>query len=480
MGNLNPTHSRSTPGAQTLIIETPATYPAERHYILTALLADWLGLPWQRVDAQREDTRIRMAGHNGEILMPDVLFQTAPQTWLTSSSLPSRPLAVWDTAELGLEVNLISRHLPVIYGDHRSPMSSLAPGRICLPLDVFGSAFFMLTRYEEVVIPERDQHDRFPARASLAYQESFLERPLIDEYVQVLRASIEYLWPGAAKPVPEPEMRLTHDVDAPARYALGGFGRMLIHLAADVVKRRAIRSLVSGPRAWIRGPRALDPADPFNCFDWIMDLSEKHGLRSAFYFIAGWTDSQKKPNYDIEMPAIRRLLRRIHDRGHEIGLHPSYNTYQQPDLIAAEAARLKLVCAGEGIQEKAWGGRMHFLRWRTPTTLYGWEQAGMTYDSTLGYSDHAGFRCGTCREYQAFDPVASRSLNLRLRPLIAMETTIIGKKHMGLGVGEAAYEVFLKLKRACRAVNGAFTLLWHNSKLMTTRDKTLYQAVLAA
>lgn len=40
----------------------------------------------------------------------------------------------------------------------------------------------------------------------------------------------------------------------------------------------------------------------------------------------------------------------------------------------------------QGIQQAEWGGRMHYLRWKTPTTLYGWEQAGMTYDSTLSYA----------------------------------------------------------------------------------------------
>ena len=43
----------------------------------------------------------------------------------------------------------------------------------------------------------------------------------------------------------------------------------------------------------------------------------------AFYFIAGGNH----PNdawYRIDQPVIRRLLRRIHERGHEIGIHFSY------------------------------------------------------------------------------------------------------------------------------------------------------------
>ena len=121
---------------------------------------------------------------------------------------------------------------------------------------------------------------------------------------------------------------------------------------------------------------------------------------------------------------------------------------------------------------------MHYLQWKMPTTLYGWEQAGMHYDNTLSYANHAGFRCGTCHEYQAFDPVLHSILNLHIRPLIAMESTLIDKEYMGLGLSEAAYEEFEKLKSACRAVDGIFSLLWHNTRLTTEQECELYKAVI--
>ncbi|MBF4238075.1 hypothetical protein EAY82_26585, partial [Vibrio anguillarum] len=86
-------------------------------------------------------------------------------------------------------------------------------------------------------------------------------------------------------------------------------------------------------------------------------------------------------DYLPEHPAIRNLMRRIHERGHEIGLHPSYGTFQQPELIKQEAERLKRICAEESIDQHVWGGRMHYLRWEQPTTMRAWADAGMTYDS---------------------------------------------------------------------------------------------------
>ncbi|MBF4237621.1 hypothetical protein EAY82_24230, partial [Vibrio anguillarum] len=77
-----------------------------------------------------------------------------------------------------------------------------------------------------------------------------------------------------------------------------------------------------------------------------------------FYFICGGNHSHDA-DYEPEHPVIRNLMRRIHERGHEIGLHPSYGTFQQPELIKQEAERLKRICAEESIDQHVWGGRMH-------------------------------------------------------------------------------------------------------------------------
>src|SRR5699024_515563 len=122
-------------------------------------------------------------------------------------------------------------------------------------------------------------------------------------------------------------------------------------------------------------------------------------------------------NYNLEHPAIRTLIREIHARGHEIGLHPSYDTYRDPEQIAYEFSRLRAVCDQERVRQDAWGGRMHYLQWEQPTTLRAWNSAGLAYDSTMTYADHAGFRCGTCFDYPAFDPIAGEPLQLRIRPL---------------------------------------------------------------
>ncbi|MFO8084296.1 MAG: polysaccharide deacetylase family protein [Desulfobacterales bacterium] len=468
----------------TIIIETSETRTTERDYILCVVLGEFLGLDWRRVPADRYDTRITMNGYPGEIRMPDKFMSIPEDKWLRPESLPPQPLKTWDSEELGLPVTLIDKKLPVIYGalnflSAGQPANlNPEPSTFYLPIDIFGSAFFMLTRYEEIVKPDRDEHDRFPAWASLAFQEGFLERPVVDEYVEVLGTIMKQLWPGLKRKAREFAVKVSHDVDGPSRYGFKTPWKLVRAMGGDVLKRRDFASALRAP--WIRATTKtrLHPKDPANTFDWIMDVSESNGLTSAFYFMCGQTDPAKDGDYDARHPAIRALIRKIHQRGHEIGLHPSYGTYKRPDLIAQEADNLKKICAEENISQTIWGGRMHYLRWQNPITLRGWEQTGMDYDSTLSFADHAGFRCGTCHEYPAFDLLDAQRLQMVIRPLIAMDCTVMAAKYMGLNISQGAIEMLRRLRQASRIVSGQFTILWHNTELECEKKRIFYEQLL--
>ncbi|SHI16743.1 polysaccharide deacetylase family protein [Pollutimonas bauzanensis] len=346
--------------------------------------------------------------------------------------------------------------------------------------DILGLTYWMLSRQEEVGRTDLDRHGRFPAISSHAYKHGYLERPVVDEWLAILAQVVRRAWPGLPLARHSFSTCLSHDVDTPARYGFSSSGRLLRTMAGDVLRRHKLLEALQAPVIWLLSKEKLHARDPFNTFNWIMDVSERLGIISAFYFICGRTQASRDALYDVRHPAIRELMRRIHARGHEIGLHPSYNTYQRPGSIVSEARELFETCREEGIEQSGWGGRMHYLRWQTPGTLYGWEQAGMAYDSTLSYAERPGFRCGTCFEYPAFDPVAGKALHLRIRPLIAMECTVMAPRYMDLGSGEAALNKFIQLKESCRAVNGKFTLLWHNTLLERQQERLLYQSVLLA
>ena len=121
---------------------------------------------------------------------------------------------------------------------------------------------------------------------------------------------------------------------------------------------------------------------------------------------------------------------------------------------------------------------MHYLRWENTTTLQAWDEAGMNYDSTLGYADQPGFRCGTCIEYPAFNPIDQTEMKtLRIRPLITMECSITEPMYLGLGFSKEAIKKFSSSIENCKKVNGQYTLLWHNSNLYDINQKELYKTI---
>jgi hypothetical protein len=460
-----------------LHVAHPPGLEAERAYALDVVLGVLLGIEHSAAVEPRDDVSITLRGDVEErrVRLPDVLFALPREDWLTTAVLPVRPLARADPRAGGLEVAGAGPALPVLFGDG-APAATVDGGEVRLGVDVFGSAFFMLTRLEEAVRPERDDHSRFPAEASLAVAEDFLERPIVHEYAELLWAALRACWPRLERPRRAWRRLPSHDVDQPfsPRASALGVGRSL---AGDLVKRRDPR--LAGDRLRWEARRGLGRAgpDPYDTFDLLMDASERAGTRSAFYFMAGVTDPRHDGSYSLRDPRIAALLRRIHARGHEIGLHPSYASHHSSEVVASELATLREACAAVGVEQETWGGRQHFLRWENPTTWQAWEEAGLDYDSTLGFAARAGFRTGACVEYPAFNVRTGRRLALRERPLVAMEVSLF--EYARLTHAEAE-DLLSRLRDRCRAVGGDFTLLWHNSSLLSRRDRALYARLMTS
>ena len=462
-----------------LLVRQPNTYPAERSYALDVVLGEFLGLTWEISPEARTDVEITLPELSapGTITIADCLFATPEHQWLTGESMPIRPLARWDLDGTSIAPTLVTSDLPIIYGTRLAGGTYYeeAADEIKLGVDIFGSVFFQLARYEEIVCPSRDAYDRFPAGATLAHGEGFLTRPLANEYVEVLWAAMARLWPRLNRRKRVFKESLSHDVDSPL-YPTTSPPRVLKAALGDITRRRDHRLALARLRTLRDQPRGDHVGDPYNTFEFIMDLSEGQGLRSAFYFIAGTTNPSRDGTYSLDDPWIGRLIRRIHERGHEVGLHPSYESFRDPATIRSEHEALLQTCAQLGVgPQSVVGGRQHFLRWENPVTWRAWEQAGLAYDSSLGFPDDVGFRCGVCLDYPVFDLLARRPLRLVERPLVVMEKALFGERTT---FDQDGLETIEQLRDRCKLFGGNFTLLWHNSRLASRRERRLYAAAL--
>jgi len=452
---------------------------AEKKYIAHILLEEFLG--WDVEIEEVTDlahSELVIPGQKGVLKIAEVFFSSAEECWLSKETLPNNEL--WcDDQQV---VNVLSEEkIPVFFGAQNADGSwwKLDCGTGELGLDIFGSSFFFLSRYEEAVVDVRDMHGRFPSSASIASKWGILHRPVVNEYLEIFWNCVQQVWPDLERKPKSFRVLPSHDIDWPYQF-LDVSWKNATWNCLRAAKHGKIDAAVDWGWKYLKYRFGSLESDPNHTIRWILDQSEKRGLKSAFYYIPQQTNPELDPANYLDHSNVMSQWAMILNSGHEIGVHPGYETYRSSEAIAAAVNKIRACLHRFGCCDRQIGGRQHFLRWKTPETARYCEHAGMAYDSTLGFADHAGFRCGTCYEYTLYDVVERRPLNLMERPLIVMDCTVVDEQYMGLGLGQQAYDQMVSLKEACRRYNGDFTILWHNQRFSHSGERELYTSILDA
>ena len=96
-----------------------------------------------------------------------------------------------------------------------------------LEYDLFASTFFMVSRYEEYLPSERDDHDRFKAENSLAFKNSFLNKAVVNRWALEIKTSIITLYPKYIFPTQSYKYISTHDIDLAYAYKYKSITRLI-------------------------------------------------------------------------------------------------------------------------------------------------------------------------------------------------------------------------------------------------------------
>lgn len=342
-------------------------------------------------------------------------------------------------------------HLPVLFGTEDFTISN---DSIYIDSDVFAACFFMLTRWEEIVDTDKDLHDRSQAKNAVAYKWGFLNRPVVDEFADLLWNSLVHLGYKGKRKEHQFELIHTHDVDEIQKWD----GRKTVRktIAADIIKRKSAK-LARENLKQVRQTRKGLIKDPYDTFEELMQLSEGKGVKSEFYFLHYGTHELDR-KYKWDNPLVPDAINLIRQRGHKVGLHPSYNTYNDTELFASEKQEFI-----DRFDIEPTSGRQHFLRFSVPETWQIWEDNGMECDSTMYYSEQLGFRCGTCRKYPVFNVKTREVLRLMELPTTFMDVTFFNRIENG-----ESDQLLLEIDQLIALVKkhrGQFVLLWHTNYL---------------
>ena len=447
----------------------------EFNYVCKIIFEEFLRIEYLIVEEDINFIKIKNIETDSEIHMPSIFFQFRISNYLSNLNLPKLPLHQWDSNSFSDNLNLINSNIPIIYGDNNFDIDEkIHENLIKIPIDIFGSIFFMLSRFEEFIINGLDTRKRFSAFSSTAFKANFLSRPIVDEYVEILYVAIKKIDKSIVKTNKTYNIRVSCDVDIPFAYN-GNFLNFLYRTASNLFKYNKFNFKESFNVFF--GNFNKDPY--YQNIYKIMTVNEKYGNIVTFNFIPICTDLNLDTLVSIHDKRIVSLIKDILSRGHKIGIHPGYNTYNSRNEFANSVKSYINFLKNNNLETNNITGRQHYLRWEAGITPLLWDESGLSVDSTLGYSDYPGFRCGTCHEFIFFDIISRKELNFKESPLIVMETTIISEHYLGLGYTKKAQEEMQKYKNICKKFNGSFTFLWHNSNFSNKNSFLIYENLIS-
>ena len=294
--------------------------------------------------------------------------------------------------------------------------------------DIIYNTFFFISRAEELINPQRDEHGRFLAKYSILGQNNRLMIPTVDEYARMLMKLLDL-------PMPTPSLSkiyLTHDVDSIEQYRhwRGALGGILRGKGREVMA--ALKDIHN---------------DPAFTFSWLISQDKKVENAEVIYFIK---DTLGKgydyPQYDINGKDFEQTKRLIEHSEAHLGLHSSY--YGVSENATAMQYPLH---------------RSHYLRCSIDN-MQRLADMGITDDFTMMFPDQVGFRLQTTRAVRWINPQTMQLTDLVLHPMAVMDCTLSNANYMNLSEDEAYFECQRLFEKIYQNA-GEVVLLWHNTSV---------------
>ncbi|MBC5992151.1 polysaccharide deacetylase family protein [Pontibacter cellulosilyticus] len=317
-------------------------------------------------------------------------------------------------------------------------------GTASINYDIISSAFYLLSGWQEYYGPERDKFRRYTYKASMQAKYGFITKPVVNYYFDILKEVLERV----------------HQVDL--SYSLWGqqpFATCLtsdidrLHSAWRAAGKQAFKATEFKSVAALLARKAVGK-DAWDNLAEVTSVAEKYGAKTTMFFLPSNQFYNGYPNadYDVTKPRYQKLISALAESGHEIALHGSFGTSN--DLVQLKADQRKLP-----VQVK--GNRFHYLCYQPENTEQVLQQSKLEYDTSLGFSEHFGFRNSFCHPFYPFDFNTHKAANFLELPLILMDTTLYSINYMSLKSGEAMAAVSPVIEEVIK-FGGLFTILWHN------------------
>ncbi len=353
------------------------------------------------------------------------------------------------------------RQQTIITAQHENIQGIFPTLKSALPFDIFASAFFLVTCYEEYLNDKRDQYGRYRASHKLNYKLGFLNRPMVNYYALSLEQLLKQHFPTLVAKRHPFKYIATVDVDIAFSYlykgfkrGAGGIVRSLMFSDFKDLKQRI--SVLTGKQK-----------DPYDTYDYMLDVLRQHHIETRFFFLLA-DGSRFDKNTPTCKPQFRALVKDIASK-YPSGIHLSFKSHIDPDIQKMEKERMEEI-TGKAVTHN----RFHYLRFSLPKSYNRLIQLGITDDHSMGYGPHAGFRASICTPYFFFNLEQNEVTSLKVHPIAFMDTTFAHYKRES---AEHALDKIGEIMNYVKETGGTCVGLWHNSSFTDVAEWKGYKYV---
>jgi hypothetical protein len=320
--------------------------------------------------------------------------------------------------------------------------------RVSFAFDWLEMLFFHLSRVEEYHLNERDRDEYriVKSNALFVVRHKIQATPFVDQLIFGVYQALQ-LRVKAQKSV----ITLTHDADHLYRFpSLWSF------------LKYSIKSLFSF-RLMTQLPKAISAysanRDPYHTYPWM--LSKRNDIQKILYLPSGYFSHPQDPTFDHTDPLAAAAIQLAEKRGYVFGLHPRINSFKNEQKWNDEKAEIE-----NQIGNKLEHSRQHFLQFTLPETAQILEKSGVKFDSSIGYRDLIGFRCGTGFPYALYHFSRKKPYSWQEIPLVVMDVALMRNGNMDTKTIEQLLLSFIEKN----AENTQATFLFHNSVFQYARE----------
>ncbi|SDX10540.1 hypothetical protein SAMN05444411_103104 [Lutibacter oricola] len=321
-----------------------------------------------------------------------------------------------------------------------------------IPFDIFAAGFYLISRYEEYLPHVQDKHERFPATESIAFKNNFLEKPVVDIWAYKFLNLLKEKFPNYKYTKREFKLISTFDIDNAFAFKHKGLVRNFGGLIKDIANLRFLN-------IWARFRTILNfQKDPYDTYQKILDFKKNKNVETLIFILIGdYTTFDK--NISSTNSKFISLIKSLGDYV-KIGLHPSYFTLKNDEMLKKEKSRLENIT-----NTPVLFSRQHYLRFTIPETFHNLIDLDIEEDHSMGYANNIGFRASTCTPFYFYDLDFEIQTPLKIYPFAFMDTTL--NVHLKLDTKKSLNKI-LELKEEVKKVDGTFISLMHNEVLSET------------